>query len=400
VTRSASPLAAPPRAPVGVHPLGPLAGAEICLIAGIQNGMPHSMGTVLAAVRGELERRGARYRILPCRLPGARRGSLTSRVWSLGVMRYVVYPLRAALDRAPGPRLVLDHANAHVGWLGGRGPRVVVVYDTLSLIPPRRLGFRVGLVGYLRFALSRLCKAPALRQANVVVAPSEATRRSLVAIAGVDPARVRVARPGVDRSIFRPGDRAAAGRALGLEPGIPVVLNVAGREARKNEAVLLASVARLRRRLPVRLVCVGRAPAAASRRLVALHGLDGAVMYAGEVGVEDLVRHYQAADVLAHPTLAEGSSLVALEAMAAGCPVVTSRLPALGEVCGGAALAVAPEDPDELAEALHSVLRDPGRRRALVEAGRAVAARASWASFADVVLEACADAAARAGESG
>jgi len=315
---------------------------------------------------------------------------VTARVWTLGAWRYVVYPLQAMLDRGSGVRLVLDHANAHVGWVGGPGPRVVVVHDVFSMTPPELTGGPVDVIGRLRFLLSRAFKARALRSATALVAVSEPTRQRLIEVVGADPARVSVARPGVDTEVFRPGDRLAARRALDLDLDVPIVLNVAGREVRKREDLLIACVAHLRAHgVPARLVCVGRSATTATRRALAAHGLGDVTRFVGEVGRDDLVRHYQAADVLAHPTQAEGSSLVALEAMAVGCPVVTSRLPALADLCGDAAVLVTPGDVDAFAAALQSVITDPERARALRTAGAAVVAGATWSQWAAAVLTAC-----------
>ena len=381
------------RAYSGGEPVRRDAAAEphpLWVIAGIQNGMPYSMQAFAAALEAELAGRRVTYRSITCRLPGRRRGTMSARVWSLGAMRYIVYPWRAARERRPGVRLALDQANAHVASFGGSGARVVIVHDLHSLIPPPAGADRVGFSARVRVALSRAFKAPALQRATLLIADSEATRGRLIDDLGIAAERVRVVRPGVDGRVFRPGDRARARRILGLEPVQPLVLNVAAREPRKNEAFLLAAIARLRERLPeTRLVCVGREATRETRRAVAAHGLGAAVRYAGEVAVDDLVLYYRAADVLAHPTRAEGSSLVALEAMAVGCPVVASSLPALAEVCGDAAVLVPPDEPAEFAAALEAVVTEPDRRRALVQAGYTVAARASWTGWASEVLAAC-----------
>ena len=375
---------APARA--ALHP----APMTLRVVTGIQNGMAYSMEAYAGAIDAALRRWRIPHRAVTCRLPGRRRGSMTARVWTLAAWRYVIYPLRAMLDRGRGVRLVLDHANAHVGWVGGPGPRVVVVHDVFSMTPPETIGGSAGVIGRLRFLLSRAFKAPALRSATALVAVSEATRQRLIEVVGVDPVRVSVARPGVDTEVFRPGDRVAARRALGLDLDVPIVLNVAGLERRKREDLLIACVARLRAHgVPARLVCVGRRATTATRRALAAHGLGDVTRFVGEVGRDDLVRYYQAADVLAHPTSAEGSSLVALEAMAVGCPVVTSRLPALADLCGDAAVLVTPGDVDGFAAALQSVVSDPERARALRRAGAAVVTRAPWSQWAAAVLAAC-----------
>jgi glycosyltransferase involved in cell wall biosynthesis len=78
------------------------------------------------------------------------------------------------------------------------------------------------------------------------------------------------------------------------------------------------------------------------------------------------------------PSLYEGFGLVPLEAMARGCPVVTTRLGSLPEVCADAAIYVDPNQPRQIAEALSRVLVRPESTRELVERGRARARAMTW----------------------
>lgn len=87
---------------------------------------------------------------------------------------------------------------------------------------------------------------------------------------------------------------------------------------------------------------------------------------------------YRAASVFALPSLAEGYGLPALEAMAAGVPVVASAIPALAEVCAGAALLVPPADAGAWARALTVSLAGGAAVSDRVVAGEAVAKAASW----------------------
>ena len=93
----------------------------------------------------------------------------------------------------------------------------------------------------------------------------------------------------------------------------------------------------------------------------------------GGVPLEDTVAFYQAADVLVYPSLAETFGLPILEAMACGCPVVTSNLSSMPEVAGGAALLADPHEPASIGHAIVEAvgpaqlrLRDLGLRRCLM----------------------------------
>ena len=108
------------------------------------------------------------------------------------------------------------------------------------------------------------------------------------------------------------------------------------------------------------------------------------VVLVGTVPDDELRAWYHAADALAFPSLKEGWGLVVLEAMAAGLPVVATDIPVFREYLtpGVDALLVPPADPAALAGAMADVMADADLRRRLVEAGRRVAARFTWADAA------------------
>jgi glycosyltransferase involved in cell wall biosynthesis len=95
---------------------------------------------------------------------------------------------------------------------------------------------------------------------------------------------------------------------------------------------------------------------------------------------------YGAADALLLPSRYEGFGLPALEAMAAGCPVIASNVSALPEVTGEAAILVPPDDPEAWYEAVLRLRRDDRLRRNLVETGRERAARYTWDACATRTL--------------
>jgi glycosyltransferase involved in cell wall biosynthesis len=96
------------------------------------------------------------------------------------------------------------------------------------------------------------------------------------------------------------------------------------------------------------------------------------------VPLDDLVALYNAAAVLVYPSLYEGFGIPVLEAMACGCPVVTSNLSALPEVAGEAAILIDPHDVQAIAGAIQGVLGDPALADQLRQKGFAQARKFSW----------------------
>jgi glycosyltransferase involved in cell wall biosynthesis len=118
-------------------------------------------------------------------------------------------------------------------------------------------------------------------------------------------------------------------------------------------------------------------------------GLEQDVLYLDYVSNEELFSYYGLADLYVYPSSEEGFGLTPLEAMACGCPVVTSRTSSLPEVVGDAAVLVNPTDPEELAGAMDQVLSDPDLRRSLVQKGSKRAKEFSWRAGVEDIIEAC-----------
>jgi glycosyltransferase involved in cell wall biosynthesis len=161
-------------------------------------------------------------------------------------------------------------------------------------------------------------------------------------------------------------------RTFGVQAQGLLVGTVGRLHPQKGFASLLAAVARVRERLPaIRLLLVGGG--ALRRDLVARAealGLAEVVIFAGSRG--DVPEILAALDLFVLPSLWEGLPNAVLEAMAAGLPVVATAAGGTPEVVvdGETGLLVPPGDVTALAEAIERLLRDPGLRRKMGEAGR------------------------------
>ena len=138
------------------------------------------------------------------------------------------------------------------------------------------------------------------------------------------------------------------------------------------------------------LVVVGTANGAARRRL-ARHGIEEKVRFVSGISDEELAELIASAEVHVVPSLYEGFSLPAVEAMACGTPLVASRVGALPQLvegtpddeCGDAGLLVEPGDTTALAEGIERLLADPSLRDEFAMHGRARAESTySWRAVA------------------
>ncbi len=206
---------------------------------------------------------------------------------------------------------------------------------------------------------------------DLVIANSEAVRRDAVRSEGLAPDKVIVIHNGVDvtgEAPTSPGVRAG----LGLREDVPVVLAVANLIPYKGHRYLIEAWEKVRASAPG-AVCLfaGEGPARPDleRRAAALQ-LDGSLRFLGTR--HDVAELIGSADLLVHPSLEEGFCNAILEAMAAGKPVVATRVGGNPEAVadGVTGILVPPADSRALEEAVLSLLGDPQRRARLGEAGR------------------------------
>ncbi len=107
-------------------------------------------------------------------------------------------------------------------------------------------------------------------------------------------------------------------------------------------------------------------------------GLQDKVNFIGWVPEKDKPALYSGASLFVFPSLYEGFGLPPLEAMACGTAVITSNRSSLPEVAGEGAWLIDPDDSDELASAMNTLLEDERRRRELAAKGLEQARRFSW----------------------
>ena len=107
------------------------------------------------------------------------------------------------------------------------------------------------------------------------------------------------------------------------------------------------------------------------------------IIFKGYMAEEELIRLFQTARLFCYPSLYEGFGLPILEAMACGCPVITSNTSSMPEVAGNAALFVDPHRTEELKNAIHTLTHDAALCTAMSAEGIRRAAQFSWQRAAE-----------------
>ncbi len=312
-----------------------------------------------------------------------------STMWTGGFPEPLTFSLRARrLLRARRGDFDVVHDNQTLGYgqLGDLGaPLVTTVHHPITVDRQleldaaddwkRRLSVRRW------YAFTRMQKRVARRLPSVLTV-SGTSRQEIVDHLGVRPERVHVVHIGADTELFSPDPST---------PRVPgrIVTTSSADVPLKGLVFLVEALAKLRTEQPdAHLVVVGRrAEDGPVAQAIERYGLEGAVEFVKGITDAELVDLVRSAEVACVPSLYEGFSLPAAEAMATGTPLVATTGGAIPEVAGTdgeTCLAVPPGDAGALAAALGRLLDDPELRARLGTAGRArVLERFTWKRAAE-----------------
>jgi len=261
---------------------------------------------------------------------------------------------------------------------GNTGPigisrQVLTVHDAASLDHPEWFDRKFAL--WYAALLPRL-----IRKVRAIVTVSHFSRERIVRLTDVKPERVHVIPNGVDKR-FRPVDSKAVTQVrTEFELNSSYILFVGSLEPRKNLRMLIEAW-RLGAFDGATLAVVGATGHLFQR--LEFDSIPDGVRLLGRVGDEVLPALYSGAAGFVYPSVYEGFGLPPLEAMACGCPVAVSNIPAHREVCGGTATYFDPFSPEDISTKLEWLLRLDGASRAsVVDQGLRRAALYNWESAA------------------
>lgn len=238
---------------------------------------------------------------------------------------------------------------------------------------------------YTRFMVPLYC-----RKSDAILSVTETVAKDVVEFTGVKRSKITPVYNGFEPDIFHVVNDAERLSEVRSRYKLPdrFILWTGQIYPPKNCGRLLEALARVRDQVPHHLVIAGEERWRAKEALKVIEGLDlsDRVNFAGWVSHEDLPVLYNLADLFVLPSLYEGFGIPLIEAMACGCPVLTSKTGSPPEVVDGAAYLVDPHDVGNIAAGITGVLTSEKMRSTMTEKGLRRAKDFGWERCAREVL--------------
>ncbi len=262
-------------------------------------------------------------------------------------------------------------------------PLVVTVHDLHPVYFPEQFGVAAA---HFRFSLRLLP-----RLARRIICPSLFVKTEVLNHVRIPEDLIDVVPEGYNQRLFTPSpeaERDAFQRRYGLHA--PFILFVGSLFPYKNVRILLDVFIEIRHKIPHALVIIGKREVSHDPPRP-----DERIRLFDYIEATELVEFYSYADMLVHPSLAEGFGLTVLEAMACGTPVLCSTAGSLPEVLGDAGILFAPHDRAALAGSILEVAGDAKMRLDMRARGLERSKKFAWSTTARAVLGSCSEALVR-----
>lgn len=255
-----------------------------------------------------------------------------------------------------------------------KAKKILTIYDLFPLTHPQAAPSRYSPYIY-KYLLPQVLKGT-----DIIIAGSKNTQRDLLKFFPNIKGKTTVIYAAAEESFRKIGNLERVKRKYTLD--FPFIFSLGILNPRKNFITLIKAFSKLKTQdLKHKLVIGGKKGwrfediFQQARHLVR----KGKIIFTDFIPEEDLPYFYNLADLFVFPSLYEGFGIPILEAMACGCPVITSNISSMPEVAGRAALFINnPLDVDEIASKINQVLSNPNLKKGLIKKGFVQAAKFSW----------------------
>jgi glycosyltransferase involved in cell wall biosynthesis len=240
------------------------------------------------------------------------------------------------------------------------GKLITTIHDLIHLIMPEFLPSKAAYL-YAKFMIAYACK-----KSEKIITISQHTKNDLVKYFNVEPSKIEVIYIGVN-PVFKPSKEISGEMTKKIGK---YILYVGAVRPHKNVHTLIEAFIALRNKHNIehKLVLIGKGKPeyiAKIGSIIALNKLENIVLRPEVKSQEELAKYYCGADIFVFPSLYEGFGLPPLEAMACGCPVISSNTSSLPEVIGDAGIMVGPKNVNAFADSIYNVISDPELKRSM-----------------------------------
>ena len=260
---------------------------------------------------------------------------------------------------------------------------VITIYDLAFMASPDSF----TLANRLYF---KLFLAPSIKLADKIIAISQATKKDIIKYFHVPADKVEVIHCALSPKIHKETNNEKL-QEVKKKYSLPdkFIMFTGLISPRKNLDRSIKAFAKVRHQIPHKFVIVGKKGWLYEPvfKLVEKLGIQKDVIFTGYIPDDDLCALYTLADIFMFPSLYEGFGLPILEAMACGCPVITSNISSMPEVAGDAALLVNPYSVNDIAKAIERIYCDKNLRKQFVNKGYAQIKKFTWKNTAKRTLK-------------
>lgn len=245
--------------------------------------------------------------------------------------------------------------------------------------------------GWRRWAYRAVFRST-VKKASRIIAVSESTKRDIIKYFHVNPNKISVTYEGVDER-FKKIDNHGIINEIKKKFGItkPYIFFVGVWRSHKNIDGLIKAFNLLKKKhqIDCQLVLGGREDLHYTkvRRQIEKSPYKKDILTLGYVAEDTLPILYSHAELFVLPSFIEGFGLIAIEAAACGCPVVSTNTSSMPEVLGDSALFFNPTNVNEIAEKIHQLLASPSLKQSLIEKGEKNIQRFDWRHCAEQTLK-------------
>ncbi len=234
-----------------------------------------------------------------------------------------------------------------------------------------------------------------VKKADAIISNSISQSNDLKKYLNVEERKIKLVYEALDHSLFRPAKDSVPLKINLKKYGIskPYILFVSSLFPYKNAETLIQAFAQIKSQEPAPMLVIAgfKRDEGYYRKLTDLvteNQLQQDVVFTGGLDHEQLAKFYQGASVFVYPSYYETFGLTILEAMACGCPVITTNVSSMPEIAGNAALLFNPKGTGELSKQILRILSDACLRNELIAKGLHRAGEFTWRKTAENTLAA------------